>query len=168
MPRTHYVSWGSACEILSDLIFQSPSLDIKPKKGFRRAVTHKYSSVFLVRQNLKKSSGITTEIYLEAECKLDVSGKGSLPKIQGNRSRSRKRNACQVKHLYWISQVITRACTNKGRDGKPDPAIECPKSSALLEDYLFLRKTFPDLEDFSIPKKRTRTILECRPRNAYW
>lgn len=42
-----------------------------------------------------------------------------------------------------------------GRDGKPDPIIEWPKSSALLEEYLFLRKTFPDPADFPYRKMGT-------------
>lgn len=43
MPRSHYILWGNACEILSNVIFQSLSLDIKPKSGFRRAVTRKFN-----------------------------------------------------------------------------------------------------------------------------
>ncbi|KAM0179860.1 hypothetical protein ACHAPF_002808 [Botrytis cinerea] len=68
----------------------------------------------------------------------------------------KSKRKCAEKHLYWISRIITKSCTNIGQDGKPDPIIEWPKSVALLEGFLFLRKTFPDAEEFAYRKRGPR------------
>ncbi|ESZ98423.1 hypothetical protein SBOR_1204 [Sclerotinia borealis F-4128] len=157
MPRTHYVLWGNACEILSNVIFQSLSLDITPKSGFRRAVTthfnhfHCFSRSIepeeIIRRHHRNLPGRAVQIGRIRKGAHYRRFKEIVAEVE--REKSVK---CRTRHLYWISRVITKSCTNMGRDRKPDPIIEWSKSSALLEEYLFLRKTFPDPADFPYRK----------------
>ncbi|TGO42633.1 hypothetical protein BHYA_0006g00350 [Botrytis hyacinthi] len=170
-PRTHYILWGNACEILSNVIFQALTLDITPKEGIQKVVRHKYNHFQyfsrsteppeIIRRHHRNLPGRAVQI-------------GRIRK--GNHYRrfreivaevERKRpTKCKEKHLYWISQIISKCCKNMGRDGKPDPIIEWPKSSALLEEYLFLRKTFPDAADFPYrklgPEQSSRAVKVAR------
>ncbi|KAJ8070323.1 hypothetical protein OCU04_000703 [Sclerotinia nivalis] len=158
MPRTHYILWGNACEILSNVIFQSLSLDIKPKSGFRRAVTTKFNHFHcfsrsteppeIIRRHHRNLPGRAVQIGRIRKGAHYRRFKEIVAEVE--REKPQK---CRDRHLYWISRIITKSCTNMGRDGKPDPIIEWPKSSALLEEYLFLRKTFPDPADFPYRKK---------------
>ncbi|KAF5878549.1 uncharacterized protein Bfra_000716 [Botrytis fragariae] len=158
MARTHYVLWGNACEILSNVIFQALTLDITPKKGIRKAVRHKYNHFQyfsrsteppeIIRRHHRNLPGRAVQIGRIRKGNHYHRFKEIVAEVE-----SEKPTKCKEKHLYWISQIISKCCTNMGRDGKPDPIIEWPESSALLEEYLFLRKTFPDREDFPYRKR---------------
>ncbi|TGO30360.1 hypothetical protein BPAE_0006g01000 [Botrytis paeoniae] len=157
MARTHYVLWGNACEILSNVMFQALTLDITPKEGTRKAVSHKHDHFQYFSRSTEPPEIIRRHHRNLPSRAVQI---GRIRK--GNHCRRfkeivaeverKKPTKCKEKHLYWISQIITKCCTNMGRNGKPDPIIEWPKSSALLEEYLFLRKTFPDAAEFPYRK----------------
>ncbi|KAF7877606.1 hypothetical protein EAF04_001278 [Stromatinia cepivora] len=143
--------------------FQTSYFNLSPwisnrKAGFdelsRRSLI--ISTVFLARRNLQRLSGVIIEIYLVAQFKLVESAKErttDASKRSSPKSKEKTPEKCRDKHLYWPSRILTKSCTNMGKDGQPDPIIEWPPSSAPLEKYLFLRKTVPDPAGFPYRKK---------------
>ncbi|PQE08183.1 hypothetical protein CJF31_00008248 [Rutstroemia sp. NJR-2017a BVV2] len=112
MPRSHYLLYGNACEVIQKVIFQSLTLDKKPKGDFRTMIMGSYNHFHCFSRSKQDEKEIT---YIHRHLPGRMVYIGRIRKTNYRRFKAvirrleqEKPVKCQTRHLYWISQIVSR------------------------------------------------------------